>query len=198
MATPYLGTIQHPDIESLIVYRPPKRQCPYDLQLPLILLEINVASCIHTITCCALGRFMLDHFHLWRSTWIIPSDAPGIEKHAELIAALLAGSLAGPGLYGGGHVADAMISAELDKRFRDLRRRTRIPIGNIPLWGVYFLILWALLAITGAVLHPRFHYLTAGSILGVYGFGALFLFLPSFGLALFVIERRFLISSWLF
>ncbi|KAH8810476.1 hypothetical protein DL96DRAFT_1627295 [Flagelloscypha sp. PMI_526] len=141
---------------------------------------------------------MLDHFHLWKSNWIIPSDAPSIEKHAELIAAFMAGSLAGPALYGGGHVAIAMIPNVLEGWFRKLRNRTRIPISDLPLWTWYFFVLWSLLAIIGALLHLRFRYLTVGSVLGVYGFGALILFLPSLALALFMIERRILISTYFF
>ncbi|KAH8800123.1 hypothetical protein DL96DRAFT_1637024 [Flagelloscypha sp. PMI_526] len=198
MATPHSGTIQHPDIESLTVYRPPKRQCPFDIKLYLILFEISVGSCLHTITCCALGRFMLDHFHLWKSNWIIPSDAPGIEKHAELIAAFMAGSLAGPTLYGGGHVAVALIPTKIEAWYSNLRNRTQIPISDLPLWTWYFFVLWSLLVVTGALLHLRFRYLTVGSVLGVYGFGALFLFLPSLALALFMIERRILISTCFF
>ncbi|KAH8796819.1 hypothetical protein DL96DRAFT_1643299 [Flagelloscypha sp. PMI_526] len=141
---------------------------------------------------------MLDHFHLWNSKWMIPSDTTGIEKHAELIGALIAGSLTGPGLCACARGVTAIDTTKLEKLFRNLRNRSRIPIGNLPIWGMYFFVLWSLLSITGALLHLRFPYLTVGSIWGVYGFGALLLFLPSLGLALFLIERRFLISSWIF
>ncbi|KAH8813667.1 hypothetical protein DL96DRAFT_1685035 [Flagelloscypha sp. PMI_526] len=52
------------------------------------LLGITLAFTVYNIGACALGRFLLDHFHLWDRN--IPPDASELNKHAELIAALLA------------------------------------------------------------------------------------------------------------
>ncbi|KAH8831831.1 hypothetical protein DL96DRAFT_1589137 [Flagelloscypha sp. PMI_526] len=188
MPTPYPGTVQQLDVEN--IYPLPKSQWRYRMRTIIAVIEISIGSCAHTITCCALGRFMLDHFHLWHTRWSIPPDAPNIEKHAELIAAFLAGSLAGPGTYGGAVVFVA-IDDELQRRWPQIR----IPTSSWVLWAIYFFVLWTLLVITGAVLHLRFSYLTVGSTLGVYGFGSLLLFLPSLGLAMFVIDRRYLFSD---
>ncbi|KAH8825501.1 hypothetical protein DL96DRAFT_1817045 [Flagelloscypha sp. PMI_526] len=189
MPTQYPGTIQQPDVESL--YQPPKKKLLLQrwILLTIQLIEISIGSSIHSVACCALGRFMLDHFHLWSSRWIIPPNEPSIEKHAELIAAFMAGCLAGPATYGAAAVSHTIIP--------DLRRRNvyvRIRTDDLGSWAVYLLVLWVSMAITGAMLHPRFRYLTVGSILGVYGFGALLLFLPSLGLVFYMVERRLLIN----
>ncbi|KAH8796849.1 hypothetical protein DL96DRAFT_1643354 [Flagelloscypha sp. PMI_526] len=187
MPTPHPGTIQEPDLEN--IYQPPKRRWPFDLLLSIQIVEISIGSCIHNVACCALGRFMLDHFHLWNSRWIIPPDAPSIEKHAELIPAFVAGCLAGPATYGGAVAADSFIIA-LRKRHVQIR----IPRGDGGVWAIYLLSLWILMAVIGAILHPRFRYVNVGSILGVFGFGNLFLFFPTLGLVLYMIEKRWLMD----
>ncbi|KAH8796879.1 hypothetical protein DL96DRAFT_1643432 [Flagelloscypha sp. PMI_526] len=58
----------------------------------------------------------------------------------------------------------------------------------------YLMVLQSVRATLTTMLHPRFRYLTVGSILAVYGFGGLLLFFPSLAFALYVIDRRFLIS----
>ncbi|KAH8796846.1 hypothetical protein DL96DRAFT_1643342 [Flagelloscypha sp. PMI_526] len=132
---------------------------------------------------------MLDHFHLWNSRWIIPPYAPSIDKHAELIAGFVAGCLTGPVTYGVSLIADFIIAA--------LRKRNmpvRIPPGTWGIWLIYMSTLWTLMAIMAAVLHSRFHYLTVGSILAVFGFGNLVLFFPTLGLVLYMIKRRWLMD----
>ncbi|KAH8796836.1 hypothetical protein DL96DRAFT_1009556 [Flagelloscypha sp. PMI_526] len=196
MLTPYPGTIQQPDIDS--IYPPTKTRGKFNLRLIVQLVEISAGSCAHTVTCCALGRFMLDHFHLWHSRWIIPPNAPNIEKHAELIAAFMAGCLTGPAIYGA-VVGASFFFSELRSRFPRLRARLRFripyPFSDSPIWILYFFVLWTLLAVTGAILHPRFQYLTVGSVLAVYGFGSLLLFPPSFSLTLYIIYNGYLISD---
>ncbi|KAH8796841.1 hypothetical protein DL96DRAFT_1689011 [Flagelloscypha sp. PMI_526] len=188
MPTPHPGTVRQLDVET--IYPPPRQESPSNLKLIVQLIEISISSCVHTITCCALGRFLLDHFHLWHARWTVPPDAPSIEKHAELIAAFLAGCLAGPGTYGVAIVVDA-----IDTEIRRRRPLMRLPETALVLWGIYFFALWTLLVITGAILHTRFRYLTVGSILGVYGFGSLILFLPSLGLA--VRLKPHILSDWI-
>ncbi|KAH8796834.1 hypothetical protein DL96DRAFT_1643319 [Flagelloscypha sp. PMI_526] len=193
MGTPYPGTIRQPDVEN--IYQPPKSRRKYDLRLIVQLMEISTSSCVHAVTCCALGRFMLDHFRLWGSRWIIPPDAPSIDKHAELIAAFMAGSITGPAWYGTA-IGGYFVYSELCSRYPNLRGRIRIPapFDLVFIWALYFVVLWTLLVIIGAILHPRFHYLTVGSVLAVYGFGGLLLLPPSLALALYIIKKRYLIS----
>ncbi|KAH8796877.1 hypothetical protein DL96DRAFT_1010581 [Flagelloscypha sp. PMI_526] len=152
MPTPYPGTVQQPDVEN--IYQPPKRRRTADLKLIVQLMEISISSCVHGVTCCALGRFMLDHFHLWQSRWIIPPGVPSIEKHAELIAAFLAGCLTGPATYGAALGGYSLVS-EFRRRFPNMRFRVgiRVPyfLSNMPIWIIYFFVLWTLLAITGAL-----------------------------------------------
>ncbi|KAH8796835.1 hypothetical protein DL96DRAFT_1643320 [Flagelloscypha sp. PMI_526] len=141
---------------------------------------------------------MLDRFHIWDSRWIIPTSAPSVEKNAELIAAFMAGCLTGPATYGAAVGGYTVLSA-LRNKYPSLRTRMQFriptPLQDMPIWTIYFFVLWTLLAVTGAILHPRFHYLTVGSVLAVYGFGSLLLFFPSLALALYIIEKRYLISN---
>ncbi|KAH8795129.1 hypothetical protein DL96DRAFT_1690426, partial [Flagelloscypha sp. PMI_526] len=115
---------------------------------------------------------MLDHFRLWDR--VIPPDVPKIERHAELIAALLAGWLSSPVAIGlllilRFGVDSWLRRAELKFRFLD-------HISTVVV--VVLLSEWSLLLVAGAMLHPRFHYVDPISLLGIYCFGSLLLVPP--------------------
>ncbi|KAH8796837.1 hypothetical protein DL96DRAFT_1643326 [Flagelloscypha sp. PMI_526] len=185
MPTPKAGTVRQPDVE--VLSSPSKKEWFKDLPLTIWLALLSAVSCVYCIISCALGRFFLDHFHLWPSRYTVPSDAPSLDKHAELIAALVAGCLTGPATFG------AIILFYL---FGDILIPRHMPsvLGRLPLLGICFFVILVLLAILGAMFHMRFRYLTVVTILATYGFGSLFL-LSGTGISFYLWNRYFRIRK---
>ncbi|KAH8813705.1 hypothetical protein DL96DRAFT_1716012 [Flagelloscypha sp. PMI_526] len=197
MPTPKSGTIQQPDLEALyipykkvffqprlcaleidVVYLQTRSKITDNVRFYLWVLFITGLFCGYNIAACALGRFLLDHFHLWK--WTIPSDAPSIERHAELIAAFLATFLATPTM-----VVVFLFLIWADHRLEDRDVNYQFQDHSYSLVGAYVFANWAMMIVTGAMFRPRFHHISVASILGVYGFGNLLL-LPACGIFMII------------
>ncbi|KAH8824910.1 hypothetical protein DL96DRAFT_1682129 [Flagelloscypha sp. PMI_526] len=170
MPTPRDGTHQHPELESL----PPRISLlmkwqaitGIDIEFILWLLGLDAILCAYNIVACVLGRFFLDHFHLWKQS--IPPDARSIDKYGELIAAFLAGCLSLPATLGLVYMClriDDMLDAQ-GKRFQILGH------DILPFALILFMI-FSMVPIAGAIVHPGLHYVKADSMLAVYWFGSL-------------------------
>ncbi|KAH8813701.1 hypothetical protein DL96DRAFT_1716008 [Flagelloscypha sp. PMI_526] len=87
MSTPRAGTLHQSDIETLHrPYKSPYKGWVQEYLVPFLWVNLyTTASSCYNVGACALGRFMLDHFHLWKQT--IPLHTSGVSRHAELIAA---------------------------------------------------------------------------------------------------------------
>ncbi|KAH8795132.1 hypothetical protein DL96DRAFT_1300887 [Flagelloscypha sp. PMI_526] len=176
MGTPKAGTIQHPALSPIYSPRSTSSQLWRDwIKFISWLFGITLAFTVYNIGACALGRFLLDHFHLWDRN--IPSDASELNKHAELLAALLASWLSTLAAIG----VIIILVRYIDRWIRRIqrqyigRRRRKFQFGD-HYWTIVVVVLlseWSLLPIAGAMLHPRFHYVDPVSLLGVYGFGNL-------------------------
>ncbi|KAH8804092.1 hypothetical protein DL96DRAFT_1686755 [Flagelloscypha sp. PMI_526] len=130
-------------------------------------LAITVAAAAYNIGACALGRFSLDHFHLWNRR--IPSNASSLDKHTELYAALLATCLSAP-------VSLGLIYAIFNTEAIISRRYWRFTIVTslFQLAGLIVLVEWNLIPISAAIIHPKYQYVNSVSILGckeiIYGY----------------------------
>ncbi|KAH8834698.1 hypothetical protein DL96DRAFT_1701727 [Flagelloscypha sp. PMI_526] len=170
MVTPREGTVQHQDLEALPPYSKSGIWFHYGKPTASILAWI-AGVCAYNVSTCALGRFFLDHFHLW--TRIIPSDAPTLDKHAELIVALLAGCLSIPLT-----ILTYVIVDDLDRMLWVQGYRFQFTnIDNIIVW-ILVVALLTLFPATAALIHLKFHHVTPVSTLAVFGFGSL-ITLPS-------------------
>ncbi|KAH8795133.1 hypothetical protein DL96DRAFT_1723785 [Flagelloscypha sp. PMI_526] len=177
MATPRVGTTQQRDPETLrLTGSRVKYRIQEALSMIAWLLGFTAVSAAYHVGACALGRFFLDHFNLWERK--IPSNASPLNKHAELLAALLASCLSTP-------VAVGLLYALLAVDNVIDRRRTKFLFLNNVSDAVFYVILteWSLLPVSGLILHPRLEYVNPVSILGVYWFGSLVLLPISIPLA---------------
>ncbi|KAH8813704.1 hypothetical protein DL96DRAFT_1716011 [Flagelloscypha sp. PMI_526] len=183
MPTPSAGTSKQPDIET--PYRPYKR--PYrgwvhEYLVPILWVSFyTTVSSGYNVGACALGRFMLDHLHLWE--WSIPLDTPSINKHAELIAACVAGCLASLATIG-----VVLILFWLDRHLK--KRGVKFQFGDsvyTMIWA-HVIINWVLVVLAGLMFHPRFQDVNALSMLAIYGFGNLLL-LPTLYLLRYMIIK---------
>ncbi|KAH8813695.1 hypothetical protein DL96DRAFT_1625161 [Flagelloscypha sp. PMI_526] len=179
MPTPKAGTIRQQDLE--ILPRRSKNDWRSQYLVPTLWLTLFTgAFCGYNVAACALGRFLLDHFHLWKRT--IPSDTPSIEKHAELIAAFVAGFLATPTAFGF-FSALTWVDKEL------MRRKVKYQFllqSYASFWAEVFMVDLVAVTVTGAIFHSRFRQMGAVSILAVFGFGSLLL-VPAVGFVVGVI-----------
>ncbi|KAH8813655.1 hypothetical protein DL96DRAFT_1715971 [Flagelloscypha sp. PMI_526] len=178
MGTPKPGTIQQPDLGYIYIPRIPRTRAQRFWSewgdLTVWLLGITLAFTSYNIGAYALGRFFLDHFHLWNR--VIPSDASKFDKHGELIAAFLAGWLSTPAALGLLNILAHGVDEWLERRkirFRFLDHLSAIVVAVL-------LTEWSILLATGAMLHPRFRYVDPVSLFGVYWFGSLLL-MPTLG-----------------
>ncbi|KAH8813674.1 hypothetical protein DL96DRAFT_501016 [Flagelloscypha sp. PMI_526] len=183
MPTPRQGTIQHREIETPV---PPYSRYTAvknfldDWLVPISwILAFTILCAAYNIGACALGRFFLDHFHLWDRR--IPSEASSLDKHAELLAALLASCLSTPIAIG-----LLVVFSKADDIYD--RREMRFKFLNSLSSIVVFIVLteWAFLPVSGVILHPRYQYVNPISILGVFWFGNIPLLPLSISLAWFV------------
>ncbi|KAH8829786.1 hypothetical protein DL96DRAFT_1590413 [Flagelloscypha sp. PMI_526] len=170
MGTPKPGNTQHHDLEAIHINRSTARE-DWREWAELISWLVGITATItgYNIGACALGRFFLDHFRLWDR--IIPTGVSEIDKHAELIAALLAGCLSAPLAIGIVFVLYFYVEDWLERR----HSKFEIPDGFPPIIFIVLLTEWSLLPTAGAMLHPRFQYVDPVSLLGVYFFGSLLL-----------------------
>ncbi|KAH8813698.1 hypothetical protein DL96DRAFT_1625165 [Flagelloscypha sp. PMI_526] len=177
MSNSNVGTVQQPDLEALVYSHKEGWVSKFFWRTTFIIFIIAFFGGYNTAAC-ALGRFMLDHFHLWNRT--IPTDLAGIDKHAELIAAFVSGCLAT--LVALGILFPlGWIDGQLKKRevkYRFLHHNYTV------VWAGIFASLGGL-TVTGEIFHPRFQHISIVSMLGVYGFGNL-LILPTLALLLYV------------
>ncbi|KAH8824037.1 hypothetical protein DL96DRAFT_1818736 [Flagelloscypha sp. PMI_526] len=181
MPTPREGTIQHHELGTLYVPYSRSRVNAFinDWLIPIAwLLPVTAAIAAYNIGVCALGRFFLDHFHLWNRR--ISSSASSLDKHAELLAVLLAGCLSTPVTLG-----LALAIFEVEDMLERKGRRIEILDSMVKAVVVLFFVNWILVPISGAILHPRYQYVTPVSLLGVYWFGNLVLLPLSVPLAWF-------------
>ncbi|KAH8829783.1 hypothetical protein DL96DRAFT_1590395 [Flagelloscypha sp. PMI_526] len=170
MGTPKPGNVQHHDLEAIRTNHPTAYENWRDwVEIIAWLVGFTATAAGYNIAACALGRFFLDHFRLWDR--VIPSGVSEIDKYAELIAALLSSWLSTPLAAGLIYVLYFPVEDWLRRR----RPTFRIPDGFRPLFSIVLLIEWSLLPVSGAILHPRFHYVDPVSLLGAYFFGSLLL-----------------------
>ncbi|KAH8795131.1 hypothetical protein DL96DRAFT_1723782 [Flagelloscypha sp. PMI_526] len=172
MTAPRGGTLQQGELESL---HPPYprfaavKEFIDEWMLPIAwIIGFTALGAAYNIGACALGRFFLDHFHLWNR--IIPADASSLDKRAEYFAGLIASCLSIP-------VATVLIAAlfvmedVLDRRGK--RFRPLASLSNIVILITF--TEWCLLPVSGAIIHTRFYYVNPISLMGVYWFGSLVL-----------------------
>ncbi|KAH8824036.1 hypothetical protein DL96DRAFT_1818735 [Flagelloscypha sp. PMI_526] len=167
MPTPRVGTIQHPELGTLHTPYVKSRVNTVIREWTIFLLwllGITAAVVTYNIGACALGRFFLDHFHLWNRR--IPSSASSLDKHAELLGVLLAGCLSTP-------LTLELILAIFKVEDISRRRGGTVEIIDSSDKAVALLIFvdWTLIPISGAIIHPRYQYVNPVSLLGVYWFG---------------------------
>ncbi|KAH8824038.1 hypothetical protein DL96DRAFT_1713394 [Flagelloscypha sp. PMI_526] len=180
MPTPRAGTMKHDELRTLYApYSRPKVDVFIDGWLIPIawLFLVAVVIAAYNVGVCALGRFFLDHFHLWNRG--IPSSASSRDKHAELFAVLLAGCLSFP-IFLALTLASLKFEVVLERRGRrveilDTRKAVALQV----------FINWIFVPVSGAIIHPRYQYTNPISILGVYWFGNLVLLPLSVPLAWF-------------
>ncbi|KAH8817752.1 hypothetical protein DL96DRAFT_1623242, partial [Flagelloscypha sp. PMI_526] len=165
MPTPYPGTIRQPDLENLYVY-PKQAWCNVKLTCQFTAITLLISG--YNVAACALGRFFLDHFHLWR--WSVPAGVTGFDKHAELVTAFVSSVIATPATIGVFWVV-ILILHEIEKR------GVIFQFSDRSLLWIYIVVTWVLLALMGTAFHPRFQHITTVSMLAVYGFGNLLLLL---------------------
>ncbi|KAH8834696.1 hypothetical protein DL96DRAFT_1701725 [Flagelloscypha sp. PMI_526] len=184
MVTPQEGTIQHQDLEalqlpphskpvkswlttySLKLISPSRNEGGSTTRTTALILACIAGVCAYNISTCALGRFFLDHFHLWTRT--MSPDAPTVEKHAELIVALLAGCVSVPLT-----ILTFAIVDDLDRELWIQGWRFQIMnIHNIIIW-IFVVVLISVLPTIAAMIHLKFHHVTPVSTLAVFGFGSL-------------------------
>ncbi|KAH8813696.1 hypothetical protein DL96DRAFT_1625163 [Flagelloscypha sp. PMI_526] len=178
MPTPRAGTHQEQDLENL--YTPYKKSWVSKYLKPTFWVVVfTVICCGYNIAACAIGRFFLDFFRLWKST--IPQGTPGIDKHAELIAAFVAGCLATPATFGFLRVL-VRIDELLKKQGVDYQL---LDHSKTILWSYVFMT-WVLVLVTGAVFHLRFQHVSVVTMLAVFGFGSLLL-VPTIGLLMVLV-----------
>ncbi|KAH8813707.1 hypothetical protein DL96DRAFT_1820965 [Flagelloscypha sp. PMI_526] len=182
MPTPKAGTLQQVDLET------PHQENRLPSMSPLIvgIIVSTAVFCGYNIAACALGRFMLDNYHIW--AWTIPSTASSIEKHAELIVAFVGSWLSTPATMGA-----LVVYAKIDDVL--VRRGSPSRVNDYALFWLYVLVTWTMLVVLGAAFHPRFVHVTAGSMLGVYGFGNLIL-LPALALFGGTVWGIWVFSGW--
>ncbi|KAH8795137.1 hypothetical protein DL96DRAFT_1567776 [Flagelloscypha sp. PMI_526] len=185
MPTPKQGTVQQRDLETLLPQYPRYISVKHfyeDWIGPFcIVLAITAFSAAFNIGACALGRFFLDHFHLWDRR--IPSEASSLDKHAELFAAVLASclsTLVAIGLF--------VIFIKADDIFKRWKMNFRFLNFPSSLLVLLVLIEWAFLPVSGAIIHPKYQYVNPVSMLGVYWFGHLPLLPLSIPLVWFVYQ----------
>ncbi|KAH8824911.1 hypothetical protein DL96DRAFT_1611256 [Flagelloscypha sp. PMI_526] len=181
MPTPREGTLQHRDLESLSprpFFRLPKWLASIDVEFVNSFFFFFVAVSIYNTVACALGRFFLDHFHLWNRT--IPPDARSLDKHGELVAAFLASCLSLIAT-----VAILYLCTFLDDVLRVRGKNFEILTHNPSILGIIIFSVVTMVPVAGAIIHPGLHYVNPVSMLAVYGFGSVLL-IPSLAL-LFVI-----------
>ncbi|KAH8813652.1 hypothetical protein DL96DRAFT_500483 [Flagelloscypha sp. PMI_526] len=173
MGTPKPGTIQHPELEHIYISRTRAQRFWRNWVVPIAwLLGITLAFTSYNIGAGALGRFMLDHFRLWNR--VIPLDTPKLDRHAELIAALLASWLSSPVAIG----LLLILHFGVDRWLRRIELKFRFLDHISTVVVVVLLSEWSLLLVAGAMLHPRFQYVDPVSLLGIYCFGSLLLIPP--------------------
>ncbi|KAH8813697.1 hypothetical protein DL96DRAFT_1625164 [Flagelloscypha sp. PMI_526] len=174
MAALKAGTLRESDLESLKQSSPAKKRWIPKKLKPTFWITLFTASCCgYNVVACTIGRFLLDHFRLWK--WTIPFDTPSIEKHVELIAAFVAGCLATPATFG---LLFILISVDDQLKKREVKYQFS-DHGYHLIWPPIFVNL-VLVIVAGAMFHPQFRYAGAVSILAVYGFGCLLI--PAVGI----------------
>ncbi|KAH8813670.1 hypothetical protein DL96DRAFT_1625075, partial [Flagelloscypha sp. PMI_526] len=190
--TPRVGTVQHLELEAQVqASDSTMKRIIEDWLIPIAqLLGVTAAIAAYNIGACALGRFFLDHFHIWDRQ--IPTDASHINKYAELFAALLASCLSTPVAFGLIFMLFIYVDEFLDRleiKFQFLDDAT---VSTMII--ITFLTEWSLIPVAAAIFHPRFHSVNPVSLLGVYGFGTLVLLplsilLASFGFVLWRLKN---------
>ncbi|KAH8813684.1 hypothetical protein DL96DRAFT_1625114 [Flagelloscypha sp. PMI_526] len=173
------GTVQHQDLGALpLPPGPPYLKYKYiwdDYGKPTAwTLAITTAICTYNVSACALGRFFLDHFHLWNRT--MPPDVPNIEKHAEPIVALLAGALSPPLTF---LIFSILFLIDDIILVRGYKFRI-LDVYGMLVW-IFIVALFSLLPAMAALIHLKFLHVTPLTTLAVFGFGSLVIF-PSFAL----------------
>ncbi|KAH8813653.1 hypothetical protein DL96DRAFT_1625034 [Flagelloscypha sp. PMI_526] len=164
MGTPNPGTIQHHDLDV-------PQQSFRDWEGYFgILFQLTIVFTGYNIGACALGGLFLDCFHLRdRDT---PSDVSVMDKYAELIGAVLAAWLSVPVFAGLAfilkHGIEGLKHSKIIFQFLD---------HEYTFAAVLFLAQWFGLLLAGAILHPKFHYVDAVSLFGLYWLGTLILIL---------------------
>ncbi|KAH8813665.1 hypothetical protein DL96DRAFT_1625068 [Flagelloscypha sp. PMI_526] len=170
MGTPRVGTIQHSDLERVYIHHSAMSQFWREWGTFIAwLFGITLGFTAYNIGACALGRFFLDHFHIWDRT--MPPYASEIDRHAELIAALVASWLSTPGALGLLVIlftVDDWLRIEMKAKFQFIDYFSTIVV-------VTLLTEWSFLLVAGAMLRPRFHYINLVALQGVYWFGSLIL-----------------------
>ncbi|KAH8813806.1 hypothetical protein DL96DRAFT_1821046 [Flagelloscypha sp. PMI_526] len=175
MATPTVGTIQQ-HLDPILV-PPPSRFSRamklaywwgvYCTSVAGIMLPYNTLSCF-------LGRYLLDHFHLWDRT-LPPGTDRSRGKDGELISAAIAafiGTLLS--------LAGGLFSVVVSERFF-VDPGTSSRNAEVAWFGVFYVPCCLLAAVgsmaaSGGFMHARFHYVHPDTLLGVYAFGSLITF----------------------
>ncbi|KAH8813702.1 hypothetical protein DL96DRAFT_1820962 [Flagelloscypha sp. PMI_526] len=171
MPTPKEGTLQQPDLEALSHPYQSRESWVSEYLIPLLWILLYLTGFGgYNVAAGALGRFMLDHFHLWNQT--IPSNTAGIDKHGELIAALVAGCLAPPMTV---WIMVILILVDDQLRKRDVKFQFGDDAGFRAVVWISVFANWVGIIMTGAMFHPRFQHVKVASMLAIYGFGNLLL-----------------------
>ncbi|KAH8813803.1 hypothetical protein DL96DRAFT_1625425 [Flagelloscypha sp. PMI_526] len=153
-------------------HRPSDCPSPYccfssTIMLAAFVMPYNVLSCF-------IGRYILDHYHLWHRTLPLGVERSG-GKDGELIAAAIAGAFSASFIITLYNIASW--SVRYGYRHPGVSTACMcLPTGPIKwcFWAI--LILWSPLPLFGALMHLRFDYVDPVSMLGIYGFGAMIIF----------------------